>query len=86
MHSRRTTGRRIQDFLEHDQGRRQGRLWFQCRAPRPLARFTGVAIFETDDPAAIANWVLNWNSILDCKMVPVLDDDEASAVGKARLG
>ena len=51
-----------------------------------LAQFTGVAICETDDPQAIANWVLNWNSVIDAEVVPVLDDDEAREVGKARFG
>lgn len=51
-----------------------------------LAQFTGVAIIESDDPAAIANWVLNWNSILDAEVTPVVDDDEGRAIGKARLG
>ena len=29
-----------------------------------LAGGTGVAIFESDDPVAMANWVLNWNTVL----------------------
>jgi hypothetical protein len=49
-----------------------------------LVGFTGVAIFETDDPAAIPHWLLNWNSIIDVEVTPVLDDDETRAVGKAR--
>jgi hypothetical protein len=49
-----------------------------------LAQFTGVAIFESDDAAAIANWVLNWNSIMDAEVTPVVDDAEARAIGKAR--
>jgi hypothetical protein len=51
-----------------------------------LAGFTGVAIAESDDPQAIANWVLNWNSILDVEVTPVLDDEETRAVGRKRLG
>ena len=50
-----------------------------------IAEFTGVAIYESDDPIAIANWALNWNSILDCEVSPVLDDDETRALGKQRL-
>jgi len=51
-----------------------------------LAQFTGVAIFESDDPQAIAHWVLNWNAVLDIEVVPVLDDDEARAVGRKKFG
>ena len=51
-----------------------------------LAQFTGVAIFEADSAAAIANWILNWNSILDAEVVPVVDDAEGRAIGKARMG
>ena len=51
-----------------------------------LAGFTGVAICESDDPAAMASWVLNWNSVLDIETKIVFDDDEARAIGKAKLG
>jgi uncharacterized protein DUF3303 len=51
-----------------------------------LAGFTGVAIAESDDPQAIANWVLNWNSILDVEVTLVLNDEEVRAVGRKRLG
>ena len=50
-----------------------------------LVGFTGVAIAESDDPQAIANWALNWNSILDVEVTPVLDDEEARAVGRKRF-
>ena len=49
-----------------------------------LAGFTGVAIVESDDAAAVANWALNWNSILDIDVTLVFDDDETRAIGKAR--
>lgn len=49
-----------------------------------LAAFTGVAIVESDDAAAVANWALNWNSILDIDVTLVFDDDETRAIGKAR--
>lgn len=49
-----------------------------------LAGFSGVAICETDDATAVANWVLNWNSILDIDVTMVFDDDEARAIGRAR--
>ncbi|MBK8501993.1 MAG: DUF3303 family protein [Saprospiraceae bacterium] len=49
-----------------------------------VAEFTGVAIYESDDPIAIANWALNWNSVLDAVVAPVLDDEETRALGKSR--
>jgi hypothetical protein len=51
-----------------------------------LARFTGVAICESDDAEAVAAWALNWNGVLDLEVVPVLDDDEAKALGKKKFG
>jgi hypothetical protein len=50
-----------------------------------LVGFTGVAICETTDPAAIANWILNWNQVIDCEATPVLDDAEARAVAREKL-
>ena len=44
----------------------------------------GVAIFESDDPVAISNWALNWNTVLDAVITPVLDDEETRALGKTR--
>ncbi|MDH3244228.1 MAG: DUF3303 domain-containing protein [Saprospiraceae bacterium] len=49
-----------------------------------IAEFTGVAIYECDDPIAMANWALNWNGILDCEISPVLDDEETRALGRQR--
>ncbi len=49
-----------------------------------IAGFTGVAIFETEDAHALANWALNWNQILDAHVVPVLDDKETREIGKKR--
>ena len=46
--------------------------------------FTGVAICESDDAAAVGNWLLNWNAILDAEVTPVLDDEETRALGQAR--
>ncbi len=51
-----------------------------------LVAFEGLAICETDDPTAVSNWILNWNHILDCDVTPVLEDAEARAVGRAKLG
>lgn len=50
-----------------------------------LSQFTGVAICESDDPQALANWALNWNGVLDIQTALVLDDEEARAVGKKRM-
>jgi hypothetical protein len=50
-----------------------------------LQRFTGVAIFETDDPEALASWILNWNGIIDIDVTPVLDDAEVRALGKKKF-
>ncbi len=47
-----------------------------------LVGFTGVAIAETDDPKALAQWVLHWNGALDMECTLVLDDEETRAVGR----
>ena len=50
-----------------------------------VARMQGVAVYEADDASAMANWALNWNSMMDIlDVVPVLDDEEARAVGRNR--
>lgn len=49
-----------------------------------VASFTGVAICESDDVAAVGNWLLNWNGVLDAEVTPVLDDEETRALGRAR--
>lgn len=49
-----------------------------------VAGGTGVAIYESDDALAMANWALNWNPILDIVVTPVLDDEETRKVGKSR--
>ena len=50
-----------------------------------LVGFTGVAICETDDPAAVHRWILNWNEVIDCEAIPVLDDEECRAVGRDKV-
>jgi len=47
---------------------------------------TGVAVCEAVDARALAAWALNWTNILDLETIPVLDDDEARAVGKKKFG
>lgn len=49
-----------------------------------IAHSKGVAIFESDSAEAISNWALNWNSVLDLEITPVLDDAETRALGKSR--
>jgi hypothetical protein len=49
-----------------------------------LARGRGVVICESESAEAVASWVLNWNSLLDADVVPVLDDNETRALGKTR--
>ncbi|MDX1579465.1 MAG: DUF3303 family protein [Gemmatimonadota bacterium] len=48
-----------------------------------LASFTGVAICEADEAEAVYRWLLNWNAMLDVDVTPVLDDDEARALGRS---
>ena len=50
-----------------------------------LAHSKGVAIFETDDTNALFNWALNWNTVLDVEITPVLDDAETRALGTKRF-
>lgn len=49
-----------------------------------LVGFTGVAICEADSMTSVANWLLNWNAVLDADVTPVCDDAETRAIGKAR--
>jgi hypothetical protein len=50
-----------------------------------LANFTGAAIIESDNAAAVGAWALNWAPICNIDIVPVLDDAETRAVGKKAL-
>ena len=38
----------------------------------------GYALFETDDPVALAKQNLYWSDLADQKIVPVIDDEEAA--------
>ena len=51
-----------------------------------VAKFEGVAIYESDDAMAISNWALNWNQVLDAEVSVVLDDQEVRKLGKQRFG
>jgi hypothetical protein len=48
-----------------------------------VARGTGVAIYETDDAAALTRYSLAWNEFMDLDISVVLDDDETRAVSKS---
>jgi hypothetical protein len=32
----------------------------------------------------VSNWLLNWNTIMDFEIAPVLNDEETRALGKNR--
>jgi hypothetical protein len=49
-----------------------------------LVRGKGVLIFESDDPVAVSNWCLNWNTMLDFEIGIVHDDAETRAIGRQR--
>ena len=50
-----------------------------------MAEYTGVAIVEADDAAALALFTGQWNPVMDITIAPVLDDEESAAAGKALL-
>ena len=47
-----------------------------------MAARSGVAIFESDDLAAVQRYVGQWNAYMDITLVPVLDDEESAAVAR----
>ena len=49
-----------------------------------LVSMTGAAVFESDNAAAVSNYILNWNHVCDCDVTPVLDDEETRALGRSR--
>ncbi len=51
-----------------------------------MAAGTGVAVCEADDASDLAGWALNWISVIDLQVVPVLDDGEARAAGRKKFG
>lgn len=46
---------------------------------------TGVAIFESNDIAAVQRYIGMWNPHMDIELVPVVDDEEAAAIGRQIL-
>jgi hypothetical protein len=51
-----------------------------------IAEFTGVAILETESTAAMSLYLMQWNSMMDMDVAPVLDDEESAQAGKKFLG
>ena len=47
-----------------------------------MAARTDVAIFESNDLAAVQRYVGQWNAYMDITLVPVLDDEESAAVAR----
>lgn len=50
-----------------------------------LVRGKGVLIFEAEDPVAVSNWTLNWNSLMDFEIGIVHDDSGTQEIGRPRL-
>jgi hypothetical protein len=50
-----------------------------------LGAARGVVICESDDLGAVQAWAMNWNTVLDVEITPVLDDDEARATLKKKF-
>ena len=51
-----------------------------------MPNWKGFAIVETDDPAAIMGWLINWvDAIDDINVTPIMNDEEARALGKQKL-
>ena len=50
-----------------------------------LASGRGAAIIECDSAEAVSSWVYNWSEVISSTVTPVLDDDGARAVIKAKL-
>jgi len=47
-----------------------------------LASGSGVGIYETEDASALMKYALAWNETMDIEITPVVDDDEAKALGQ----
>ncbi|MCP4124938.1 MAG: DUF3303 domain-containing protein [Bacteroidetes bacterium] len=70
--------------LEEELGHIAGKMKFISRW-HDVIGMTGVAIVETDDINSINSWLLNWNSICDITVTPVLDDEETKLAGRTHL-
>jgi hypothetical protein len=47
-----------------------------------IAARTGVGIFESSDLAAVSRYIAQWNSYMEIDLVPVLDEEEVTAVAQ----
>jgi hypothetical protein len=50
--------------------------WFDTAAR------SGVGIFESSDLAAVSRYIAQWNSYMEITLVPVLDEEEVTAVAQ----
>ena len=51
-----------------------------------LASGAATAIVESTSVEAVYSWVLNWAPMITATVTPVLDDEAAKSVVKAKLG
>lgn len=51
-----------------------------------IAEGAGVIIAETDCHGALSSWVLKWSEFGECKVTPVLNDQDAKIVLAAKFG
>jgi hypothetical protein len=40
----------------------------------------GFAICETDNASALANWAIEWNGLIDVKIIAIMDDETIGAI------
>lgn len=45
----------------------------------------GFAICQSTDASALASWALDWNGLIEIKIVPIMDDETISGVLGARV-
>lgn len=50
-----------------------------------MAGRTGVAIFESNDLAAVQRYIGQWNPHMEIDLTPVVDDEESAAIGQRVL-
>ena len=47
-----------------------------------IAARTGVIVVESNDISAVARYIGQWNPYMEVELSPVVDDEEAAAVGR----
>ena len=45
----------------------------------------GFAICQSTDASALASWALDWNGLIEIKIVPIMDDETISGVLRPRF-